>query len=443
MQRTAVIVFSCVALVAATACSRGTSAAGAGGGRGGRGRGEGGGAVPVVTTLVTQRDVPVDIDAIGNVEAYATISVRSQVTGVLNEVRFREGDFVKKGDHLFTIDARAIQAQLDQAQANLKRDEALLSQAEAQLSRDAANAEFSQLTAERQAQLAQRGILSKDQSQQAQAGADATAATVKADRASIESARAQLVSQQAAVDNAKVALSYTTIRSPLDGRTGNLTTKAGNLVTANSTELVSISQIQPVYVTFAVPAVHLPTIKQHMADGKLLVGASPQDASTPPATGRLTFVDSSVDPTTDTIKLKATFDNADRSLWPGQFSRVTLHLATLSGAVVAPGQAVQTGQDGQYIFVVNGESKVEQRPITVGQRIGEDVVIEKGLRPGETIVTEGQLRLEPGTTVQTGRGGDTAGRGGRGRGGRGSGRSGGTNGGGRAAGEDGGRRGAQ
>ena len=170
----------------------------------------GGGPVPVVTTTVGQKDVPVDIEAIGNVEAYSTISVRAQVTGQLTEVLFNEGDSVKKGDHLFTIDPRAYQAQLEQALANLKRDEALLGQAEAQLGRDAANAEFAQLTSERQAQLTERGIISKDQAQQAGALAEATAATVKADKASIESARAQIVAQEAAVNNARVALSYTT-----------------------------------------------------------------------------------------------------------------------------------------------------------------------------------------------------------------------------------------
>ena len=300
MGRTGFVIVACCLLAAASACTSGTSAETAGGnrGRGGRGRGgDGGGAVPVVTATVVRKDVPVDIDAIGNVEAYSTISVRSQVTGILTEVLFHEGDFVKKGQHLFTIDPRAFQAQLEQAEANLKRDEALLSQAEAQLARDAANAEFSQLTAERQSTLTERGIISKDQAQQAVASADATAATVKADRASIESARAQLVAQQAAVDNARVQLGYTIIRSPLDGRTGNLTVKAGNLVTANSTELMTIAQIQPVYVTFSVPAVHLPTIKQHMADDRLAVTATPQDAAAQPSTGRLTFVDNSVDST--------------------------------------------------------------------------------------------------------------------------------------------------
>jgi membrane fusion protein, multidrug efflux system len=421
--RNRLTIIACCLLTGASACTSGTSAEapGAGRGRGGRGRGaDGGGAVPVVTATVAQKDVPVDIEAIGNVEAYSTISVRSQVTGQLTEVLFQEGDTVKKGQHLFTIDPRAIQAQLDQAEANLRRDEALLSQAEAQLARDAANAEFSQLTAERQAALTKLGILSKDQSQQAVASADATAATVKADRASIESARAQIVAQQAAVNNARVALGYTIIRSPLDGRTGNVLVKAGNLVTANSSELMTIAQIQPAYVTFSVPAVHLPTIKQHMADGRLMVSAVPQAVGAQPATGRLTFVDNGVDSSTDTIKLKATFDNSDRELWPGEFSRVTLHLATLPQALVVPSEAVQTGQDGQYVFVVKSDSTVEQRPIATGQRLNELVVVEKGLKSGETIVTEGQLRLEPGTTVQTGRGGEEgAGRGGRGRGGRG------------------------
>jgi len=340
------------------------------------------------------------------------------VTGQLTEVNFAEGDYVKKGDHLFTIDPRPFEAQLDQAMASLKRDEALLSQAEAQLGRDAANAEYAQVASERQAELTDRGIISKDQAQQAGALAEAAAATVKADKASVESAKAQIVSQQAAVNNAKVALSYTIIRSPLDGRTGNLSVKAGNLVSANSTELMTIAQLQPVYVTFAVPAVHLSTIKRHMAQSTLMVTATPQTADAKPADGRLTFVDNGVDATTDTIKLKATFTNRDSELWPGQFSRVVLHLTTLPQAVVVPSEAVQTGQDSQYVFVVKPDSSVEQRPVTTGQRVGEDTVVDKGLKPGETIVREGQLRLEAGTVVQTGRGGERGG--GRGRGGRGN-----------------------
>ena len=415
--------------LAASACSSNTSAAGAGGGgRGGRGRGSDGAPAPVVTTKVTEKDVPVDIAAIGNVEAYASISVRSQITGQLTELSFREGDSVKQGQQLFALDRRPFEAALAQAEANLLRDKALLAQAEAQLGRDAANAEYQQLTAERQGQLSQRGIISKDQAEQSRAAADATAGTVKADKASIDSARAQLVAQQAVVDNARVSLGYTIIRSPIDGRTGSLSVKVGGLVAANTTELMTIARVQPVYVTFSVPAMHLPTIKQHMAGGQLPVVATPQDADPQPAAGALTFVDNAVDMTTDTIKLKATFGNADLRLWPGQFARVSLRLATLPHATVVPAQAVQTGQDGQYVFVVKDDSTVEQRAITPGQRVADDVVVEKGLKPGETVVTEGQLRLEGGARVTTdlsgrggGSGGGRGGRGGRG-GNRGQGR---------------------
>jgi multidrug efflux system membrane fusion protein len=426
-----------IASIAVTGCSNGTAAGTTGGGGRGRGRGGEGGAVPVVTAKVTQRDVPVEIAAIGNVEAYTTISVRSQITGQLQQAFFREGDTVKKGSELFSIDPRPFQAALQQAQANLIRDQALLNQSEAQLSRDAANAEYSQVTAERQESLVGRGIISKDVGQQARSAAEANAAMVKADKAAIESARAQVSAQQAMVDNAKLQLEYTNITSPIDGRTGNIAVKVGNLVTANQTELMTIAQVQPVYVTFSVPAAHLPTIKQHMATEKLKVIAVPQDASAQPADGVLAFVDNTVDVSTDTIKLKATFANADTRLWPGQFARVTLRLATLPNAIVAPNQAVQTGQDGQFIFVVKPDSTVDQRPVVVGQRVNDDVVIDKGLQPGETIVTEGQLRLEAGTRVQnqTDRG-NGPGRGGRGRGqGQGQGqRSGGANGSGGAGG---------
>jgi membrane fusion protein, multidrug efflux system len=417
-------VFACASAgFGLVACTSGTSAAVPGSG-GGRGRG-GGGDVPVVTTKVAEKDVPIDLAAIGNVEAYTTISVRSQVTGQLREAGFHEGDSVKKGDLLFSIDRRPFEAALQQAQANLMRDQALLSQAEAQLNRDAANAEYQQLTAERQAQLVTRGIVSKDVAEQARAAADAAGATAKADKAAIESARAQLVAQQAAVDNAKVSLDYTTIRSPIDGSTGNLAVKVGNLVTANQTELMTIAQIQPAYVTFSVPATHLATIKQHMAGSKLQVVATPQNADARIADGTLSFVDNGVDMTTDTIKLKATFPNTDRALWPGQFVRVTLRLATLPHAMVLPSQAVQTGQDGQYVFVVKPDSTVEQRPVTSGQRLDQDVVIEKGVRAGETVVTEGQLRLEPGSRVTTDLSGAGGGSGrGRGQGGQGRGRRG-------------------
>jgi multidrug efflux system membrane fusion protein len=423
LRRVLILSVCAVAGLALTACNNNNPETNASdGGRGDRdereGRG-GDGNAPVMTAKVAEKDVPIDIAAIGNVEAFVTTSVRSQVTGQLIEVAFHEGDIVKQGQLLFNLDRRPFEAALAQAEANLVRDKALLAQAEAQLGRDASNAEYQQLSAERQAQLTARGIVSKDASEQIRAQADATAALVKADKANIESARAQLVAQEAAVDTARVQLSYTTIKSPIDGQTGNLSIKVGGLVTANNTELVTIARIQPVYVTFTVPAIHLGTIKLHKAQSPLPVIATPQDGDTQSATGTLSFVDNAVDMTTDTIKLKATFPNTDRRLWPGQFARVTLRLATLPHAIVVPSQAVQTGQDGQYVFVVKPDSTVEQRPIVQGQRVDQDLIIEKGLTAGEVVVTEGQLRLESGTKITTDQGGAPAGggrRGGRGRG---------------------------
>jgi multidrug efflux system membrane fusion protein len=211
----------------------------------------------------------------------------------------------------------------------------------------------------------------------------------------------------------KVQLDYTQIRSPIDGRTGNLMVKLGNVVNANSMDMMTINQVQPIYVTFAVPESQLPSIKQYMAERKLLVIASPQDDTAAKETGALTFVDNGVDPTTGTIKLKGTFANEDRKLWPGQFVRVVLRLTTRQGALVVPNEAIQTGQDGQYVFVVKPDRTVESRVVTTGARINQELVVEKGLAAGETVVTEGQLRLAPGSRIQVrdGRPGGAAGKG--------------------------------
>lgn len=435
---TGIILLAFLAAACGTSAEQANDGGGGGrfGGRGGRfgGRGGRGGTQPVVVVKVSRKDVPVEIAAVGNVEAANLVAIRSQVTGVLEQVGFKEGDFVKKGQMLFSIDRRPLQASLQQAEANLVRDQALLNQAEAQMNRDASSAEYQSLNAERQAQLVTRGIVSKDAGDQARAQADATALAVKADRAAIESAKAQLTVQQAAVDAAKVQLGFAVIPSPINGRTSDIQVKPGNLVSANSTQMATVAQVEPVFVTFAVPALNLPAIKAAAAGGKQLkVLAVPQDGNPQPVEGHLTFWDNVVDATTDTIKLKGTFDNADHRLWPGQFARVTLELSTLSNATVVPQQAIQTGQDGQFVFVVADNMTVEQRAVTVGQRSGDDMVVQKGLEPGETVVTEGQLRLENGTHVQftDGNGGAPSGDAG--------GRNGGRNGGGRSG--RGGRRG--
>jgi len=403
-----------------------TAGRGPAGGRGGRGRGDGGGPVPVVVATVMQKDVPVNIDVIGNVEAYSTISVKAQVGGQLTKVYFQEGDYVKKDDQLFTIDPRPFQAQLGQAQAQLgqaqansTRDSAALNQAEANLARDTANQKYAETEAGRYAKLFDQGIVSREQTDQMHANSDALNQTILADKAAIESARAQIGADKAAianaeamVENAKVQMEYTAIRSPIDGRTGNLAVKQGNIVAPNTMELMTISEVHPIYVTFSVPEAQLGEIKKYMAQRKLPVQAQPQDNGSSAENGVLTFIDNSVDPSTGTIKLKGTFENHDNTLWPGEFVRVSLRLTTRPNAVVVPNQAVQTGQDGQFVYVVKQHRTVEMRPVVTSTRVDQDLVVDSGLTPGEIIVTEGQLRLAPNSRVQFG------GRGGRGDGGR-------------------------
>ena len=361
-------------------------------------KGEGG--VPVTVALASQRDVPLQIEVIGNVEAYSTITVKAQVGGAITQVHFREGEFVKAGDLLFTIDTRPLNAMLNEVEANLAKDEAALGQAEANLVRDTAQQKYAQSQADRYGRLFQSGIVSKDQAEQMRSNADALAAGVKADEAAVRSARAAIVATKATVDNARVQLGYTTMRSPIDGRTGNIMVKQGNIVAANTMDLTTINQVEPIYVTFSVPESQLPDIKRYMAVGKLPVLATPQADATAQERGVLTFVDNSVDATTGTIKLKGTFPNTDHKLWPGVFVRVTLRLTTQPNAVVVPNQAVQTGQEGPFVFVVKTDRSVESRPVIIGARVDQDIVIASGIQPGETVVTEGQLRLAPGIKVQ-------------------------------------------
>ena len=390
--------------------SGGASTSGApGGGPGGKGgrRGGAAGDVPVTVAVASQKDVPVEVQVIGNVEAYTTISVKAQVGGQLTKVSFSEGDYVKTGDLLFTIDQRPLEAALSLATANVAKDEAALGQAQANLSRDTAQNKYVEANATRYAELFQSGVVSKDQSEQLRASADASGQALAADKAAIASAQAAIGASKAAIDNARVQLGYTSIRSPIDGRTGNLSVKQGNVVMANSQELVTINQVEPIYVTFAVPEAQLPAIKRYMAERKLAVRAGPQDSPEDEETGVLTFIDNSVDMTTGTIKLKGTFPNTDHKLWPGQFVRVTLRLTIQPNAIVVPNQAVQTGQNGSFVYVVKQDRTVEMRPVTTGARVDQDMVVDQGLQAGETVVTEGQLRLAPGSrvVVRDGRGG--------------------------------------
>jgi multidrug efflux system membrane fusion protein len=403
-----------------------------------KGKGGGGGPAPVVVAKVTEKSVPIEVSAVGNVEAYSTINVVPQISGQLTEIYFHEGDYVQKGQKLFTIDPNQLEAQVAQAEANLARDEALLSQAEANLAKDSAGEKYAREQAARYAKLFSEGIVSKEQGDQLNSTADSLAQGVRADKAAGDSLRAQMRADQAAIRNLKVQLAFTTISSPIDGRTGNLTVKPGNVVNANSSSLISITQVQPIYATFSVPETHLSAIRRYMAQGKLTVQATPQDGSTDkPAQGVLTFVDNNVDSATGAIKLKGTFPNAQHQLWPGEYVNVVLRMAVRQNALVVPNQAVQTGQDGTYVYVVKDDQTVEMRPVTTGLRVDQDLVIDKGLQAGETVVTEGQLRLAPGSLVQIGGPNGPGGnrQGGRGGGGRKGGKGG--NRGGAAGGSDG------
>ena len=329
-------------------------------------------AVPVSVAKAAKKTVPIELSAISTGEAYSTVSIKGQVNAVLKEVHFKQGDFVKKGDLLFTLDARPFEALLAQAQANLDRDKA--------------QAGLTVVQAERYKKLYDQGITPKEQYDQMLANAAAQQGSVHAD--------------EAAVESAKLQLQYCAIYSPVDGRTGALQVYPGNLVKENDVPvLVVINQIAPLFEDFSAPEQYLGVIKKYMAGGRLQIEATPY-GETVPEKGYLTFVDNTVDNTTGTIKLKGTFDNVDHRLWPGQFSTVALRLSEDENATVVPTQAVQTGQTGDFVFVINADQRAESRPVKVARTLGAEAVIAKGVEPGETVVTDGQLRLIPGIKVQ-------------------------------------------
>jgi membrane fusion protein, multidrug efflux system len=384
--------------------------------------------VPVTVAIVQQKSVPVQLRAVGTVEAYTTVTIKTLVGGEISTVHFREGQDVKRDDLLFTIDPRPFQAALDQAEANLRRDmaqvkqaeanlvrdKAQVNQAEANMARDMAQAKNADKDAQRFAYLLGKKDIAQEQYDQARANADALAATVRADKAAIESAQASMAADQAAleneqaavrasqaaVDNARIQLSYCFIRSPMDGRTGSLLVQQGNVVKANDVPLVVIDQLKPIYVTFSVPERTLSEIKKDMAVQDLKVEAIIPGDEKNPDHGVLTFVDNSVDTTTGTIRLKGTFGNGETRLWPGQFVNTILTLTLEPDAIVVPSEAVQAGQQGSYVFVVKPDLTVESRPVTVTRRTNGETVIGQGLKPGETAVTQGQLRLFPGAKVE-------------------------------------------
>ncbi len=358
--------------------------------------------VPVVVSRVSQKAMPVEVSSVGNVEALSSVSIKAQVAGELLEVHFKEGDFVRRGQLLFTIDPRPYQAQVDQAQANIAKDQAQLQQAEANLARDTVQAEYARTQSQRFAALSQRGVVATDSSDQARSQAAALEESMRADRAAIESVKANLGAEQAALEAARLQLSYCTIHSPLDGRTGAVMLKPGNLLKAADVPIVVINQIDPIYVNFTVPQQYWIDIKKHMAAGMLRVKTALPQEPDMVKQGTVTFVDNAIDATTGTIHLRATFENAQNAFVPGMFVNVVLTLSEQAHATVVAAQAVTDGQNGPFVYVVKPDDTVEARPIVSSRTLDGLAVIDKGLEPGELVVVDGQTRLAPGTKVKTG-----------------------------------------
>jgi multidrug efflux system membrane fusion protein len=355
--------------------------------------------VPVSVAVAAREAVPVEIRVIGTVEPSSTVQIKSQVAGELLSVHFTEGRDVNKDALLFEIDPRPYRDALAQAEAAVAKDRAQQAQAQANLARDTAQAKSAEADGYRYEQLAKEGVASQMQASQSRAAADAAHESVRADQAAIESARASLESDQAAVERARLDVGYCEIRSPVTGRTGNLLVHPGNLIKVNDVPLVVINQIAPIFVSFGVPEEQLGEVRQR-AQANLAVQAFTDADPHRIARGILKVIDNTVDTNTGAIRLKAVFDNTDHMLWPGQFVNVLLTLGTESNATVVPSEAVQDGQRGQFVFVVKADQTVEPRPVTVARTIGRKAVIAKGVAPGETVVTDGQLRLFPGAKIQ-------------------------------------------
>lgn len=330
-------------------------------------------AAPVKIATVVSRTMPVEVQAIGNVETISAVTIKPQISGQLVGVHFKEGDFVKKGQLLFTIDKAPFEAALRQAEGTLAHDEA-----------QALNAK---LDADRYQGLGHEGVVSKQQVDASAAASNAAQAAVAADKA--------------AVETAKINLEYTSIYSPINGRTGNVGVKEGNLVKANDVPiLVTINQIEPIYVTFSLPEQQLAQVKEFSATRALKVDAAPQGGSQH-FQGKLTFIDNAVDLTTGTIKLKATFDNAAHMLWPGQFVDVSMTLKSQPNSIVVPTSALQTSQNGTFVYTVDQDLKAQPQQVKVAWSSGDETVLAPGtLQAGQRVVTDGQLRLTPGAKVE-------------------------------------------
>ncbi len=358
-------------------------------------------ATPVHVAAAALETVPVQLRNFGTGEAYSTIQLKSQVSGIITEVMFKEGDVVEKDQVLFTIDKRPFEVALKEAEANLSRVKAEHQQAIAMVARDKAQAANAKKELDRDTELLSRKTISQEEFDQTQANALALEAAVRANEAAVQSAAEMIQVSSAAIDNAKLQLDYCTIRSPIKGKTGSLLINKGNVAKANDTlPLVVINEIQPIYVSFTLPEWNLAEVKKAMAGGSLKVSAILPNEEDKPVTGEVSFIDNAVAQGSGTIRLKATFANEDSRLWPGQYVSVVLDIGVLSDAVVVPSEAIQVGQKGTYVYVVNADLTVAIRELKTGEAVDGKTIVVEGLKAGETVVTDGQMRLAPGATVK-------------------------------------------
>lgn len=355
--------------------------------------------VPVLTAKVKAADVPIELRAFGGVESSQSSPVRSQVGGILTEIRFQEGDFVKSGQVLFVIDQMPLKANLRQLQANLARDEAQIHNAEAQIRNAVAQLQNAEAMAKRYEQLVQKDYVTREQYDQRMTNMAAAQAALDASQAASQAARATAQSTKAAIEILEIQLGYTEIHAPFSGQTGSLLVKQGDLIKANDTNpLVIVNQIEPVRVRFSANEKKISEILKYRKLDALRVSVTPPGGGEA-LDGKLVFVDNAVDPATATIALKAELPNLDHALWPGQFVEATMTLYTLKSALVVPSSAVLTGQKGAYVFVVDSEGMANVRLVKPGIDIGEETVITEGLALAETVVTDGHLRVTPGAKV--------------------------------------------
>jgi multidrug efflux system membrane fusion protein len=369
---------------------------------------------PVSVSVAVAQDVPTYLDAIGKTVAREVVSIQPQVSGRITSIHFTDGADVKKGAILFTIDTRPFEASLRQAQANVSRDNALKKQAEANLTREIAQAKWGEVQVNRYRRLVEQGVVPREQYEQLRANLDSLNANVGSARAAVHSADEAIKVDTAAVESAKVQLSYCYIRAPIDGRAGQRLVDVGNVVNpgggsgnnssggtgaGSSNALLVIERLDPIYADFTISQNNLAEVQQQMRAGKLRAEVNLPETPGDPVIGQLTFLNNVVENTTGTVNLRATIPNAGHRFWPGRFVNIRLVLNTIHQAVLVPGTAPQMSAKGSFVYVVKQDSSAEQRPVTLGQRQGELIVVENGVEPGERVVINGQLGVTPGGKV--------------------------------------------